>query len=177
MGTRTPMRRSAGEIRRPQGTGSLLVRRDRRGKETWYGKWWVGRRQTMRALGPRREPGEAVGLTRRQAEEQLRRLMGEERGRPVEERLTLEQVAERFLVHKETVGLRRSTVRRLRLQLPRPPDPLLRRPLRRRRHAGRGGGVHPRPAPPRTRRGRRSTTTSASSPPCTGTRSGAATHA
>ena len=105
------MRRAASELRRPQGTGCLLVRRDARGRETWYGKWWTGRRQTLRALGPRREPGEAVGLTRRQAEEELRRLMGEERGRPVEERLTLEQVGERFLVHKETVGLRRSTVR------------------------------------------------------------------
>jgi integrase len=52
-----------------------------------------------------------VGLTRRQAEEQLRRLRGEERGKPVEERLTLEQLGERFLVHKETAGLRRRTLR------------------------------------------------------------------
>lgn len=105
------VRRAATEVRRPQGTGSLLVRRDRTGRETWYGKWRVGNRQTMRALGPRRAPGEAVGLTRRQAEEQLRRLIGEERGRPLEERLTLAQLAERFLAHKETVGLRRSTLR------------------------------------------------------------------
>ena len=111
MGERGVMRRAASEVRRPQGTGSLLLRRDRRGRVTWYGKWWVGRRQTMRALGTRREPGDAVGLTRRQAEEQLRRLMGQDQGRPIEERLTLEQLAERFLAHKETIGLRRSTLR------------------------------------------------------------------
>src|SRR5262245_5270163 len=103
MGRGGPMRSAASEVRRPQGTGSLVVRRDGGGPETWYGKWWFGPRQTMRVLGPRRAPGEAVGLTRRQAEEKLRRLMGDEQGRPLEERLTLEQVADRFLDHKETI--------------------------------------------------------------------------
>jgi hypothetical protein len=105
------MRRAARAVRHPQGTGSLLVRRDRLGRETWYGKWRAGERQVMRRLGPRREPGESVGLTRRQAELELRRLMGEETGRPVEERLTLETLAPRYLAHKETIGLRRSTLR------------------------------------------------------------------
>src|SRR5690242_7962795 len=105
------MRRSATGVRRPQGTGSLLLRRDRAGRETWYGKWWAGERQVMRRLGPRREPGESVGLTRRGAELELRRLMGEETGRPVEERLNLETLAPRYLAHKETIGLRRSTLR------------------------------------------------------------------
>lgn len=105
------VRRAATHARRPQGTGSLLVRKDRRGRETWYGKWRVGDRQVMRSLGPRREPGDTVGFTRRQAETELRRLMGEESGRPVQERLTLEALAPRYLAHKETIGLRRSTVR------------------------------------------------------------------
>jgi integrase len=105
------MRRAARAVRRPQGTGSLLVRRDRPGRETWYGKWRAGERQVMRRLGPRREPGESVGLTRRQAEVELRRLMGEETGRPTQERLTLETLAPRYLAHKETIGLRRSTLR------------------------------------------------------------------
>src|SRR6476620_3424927 len=65
----------------------------------------------MRRLGLRREPGESVGLTRRAAELELRRLMGEETGRPVEERLNLETLAPRYLAHKETIGLRRSTLR------------------------------------------------------------------
>src|SRR3954447_24886409 len=61
------VRRAATQVRRSQGTGSLLVRKDGRGRETWYGKWRVGDRQVMRSLGPRREPGDNVGLTRRQA--------------------------------------------------------------------------------------------------------------
>jgi integrase len=89
----------------------LLVRRDRRGRETWYGKWRTGERQVMRALGPRRQPGDTLGLTRRQAELELRRLMGEETARPIVERLTLETLAPRYLAHKETIGLRRSTLR------------------------------------------------------------------
>ena len=105
------MRRSPTNVRRPQGTGSLLLRRDRAGRETWYGKWWAGERQVMRRLGLRREPGESVGLTRRGAELELRRLMGEETGRPTEERLNLETLAPRYLAHKETIGLRLSTLR------------------------------------------------------------------
>ena len=38
-------------------------------------------------------------------------MIGEETGRPVEERLTLESLAPRYLAHKEMIGLRRSTVR------------------------------------------------------------------
>jgi signal transduction histidine kinase len=64
-------------VRRPHGTGSLLVRSDRLGRETWYGKWRAGSRQVMRALGPRREPGGTVGLTRREAEAELRRGLAE----------------------------------------------------------------------------------------------------
>ncbi len=57
------------------------MRRDRVGRETWYGKWRVGERQVMRRLGLRREPGSSVGLTRTQAEAELRRLIAEENGR------------------------------------------------------------------------------------------------
>src|SRR5262249_53423802 len=55
--------------------------------------------------------GDSVGLTRRQAETELRRLMGEEQGRLLQERITLEALAPRYLAHKETIGLRGSTVR------------------------------------------------------------------
>src|SRR5688572_13718887 len=61
-------KRLAAGPRRPQGTGSLLLRTDRLGRETWYGKWRAGRVQRMQKLGSRREPGDTVGLTRREAE-------------------------------------------------------------------------------------------------------------
>src|SRR2546421_5567362 len=87
-------RRAASAARRPLGTGSLLVRTDSRGCKTWYGKWRAGERQRMRKLGPQREPGSAVGLTRTQAEAELRRLSGEEQERPVRERLNLAALGE-----------------------------------------------------------------------------------
>jgi hypothetical protein len=34
--------------RRSYGTGSLAVRRDARGRESWYGQWWAGTRRVTR---------------------------------------------------------------------------------------------------------------------------------
>src|SRR5262245_43078302 len=64
-----------GSPRRPAGTGSLFIRRDAAGRESWYGKWRGGGRQIKRKLGPRRQPGTSSGLTQRQAEAELRRIM------------------------------------------------------------------------------------------------------
>jgi hypothetical protein len=58
--------------RRPRGTGSLFIV-ERRGRRLWYAKWRRGGRQVKRSLGPVREPGGQVGLTRSQAEAELRR--------------------------------------------------------------------------------------------------------
>jgi integrase len=71
----------------------------------------------MRRLGPRRKPGESVGLTRTQAESELRRLIGEERCSTVEERLDLEGLAPRYLAHKEAQGLRRHTLKTYEMML------------------------------------------------------------
>jgi hypothetical protein len=40
-------RRAATAVKRPYGTGCLLLRRDRRGGETWYGKWWAAGRRCV----------------------------------------------------------------------------------------------------------------------------------
>ncbi len=70
---RTP---SSTAARRPRGTGSLFVKRDGAGRETWYGKWRVGDAQVKRRIGLRRVASTREGLTRAQAEAELRRLMG-----------------------------------------------------------------------------------------------------
>jgi hypothetical protein len=54
------MRRAATAVRRPRGTGSLLIRTDKAGRETWYGKYRVGPRQVMKRLGVRRRQNEAL---------------------------------------------------------------------------------------------------------------------
>ena len=69
------------------------------------------RRLECGSSGPQREPGSAVGLTRAQAEAELRRQSGEEQERPVRERLNLQALGERYLAHKETLGLRKSTLK------------------------------------------------------------------
>jgi hypothetical protein len=46
------------------GTGSLFLRTDRAGRESWYGKFRCGERQVKRKLGYRRVPGASQGLTR-----------------------------------------------------------------------------------------------------------------
>jgi integrase len=57
--------------RRPYGTGSLYVR-----GEVWYGHWRADDgRQVKRRIGPIRGEGSREGLTRRQAEAELRRLI------------------------------------------------------------------------------------------------------
>jgi integrase len=96
--------------RRSYGSGSLLVRADANGSETWYGLWRTDGRRVKRALGPKRAPGSRDGLTRRQAEAELRRRMGETTvviGRA--ERKTVAEAGERYLEHLATVKQRKRT--------------------------------------------------------------------
>lgn len=98
--------------RRAPGTGSILVRSDSAGRETFYGKWTTSTaRQVKRRIGPKRTPGSGDGLTRRQAEAKLRQLMAEVTAAPaVGERLTVEEVGARYRKHLERLGRKRSTI-------------------------------------------------------------------
>lgn len=97
--------------RRSYGTGSLIARADSAGRETWHGKWRANGRQMMRRIGPKRAAGSRDGLTRTQAEARLRQLIAESpAGRPASERLTLGEVAPRYLRYLKAKGRKRSTV-------------------------------------------------------------------
>lgn len=75
--------------RRSYGSGSLAVRADSAGVESWYGTWWADGRKVKRKLGPKRPAGSREGLTAAQAERELRRRIDSER--PVlHSRLTIE---------------------------------------------------------------------------------------
>ncbi len=56
--------------KRSYGSGSIFVIGG-----SWHARWWVGDRRVKRALGPVRQPGSRDGLTRTQAERELRRRM------------------------------------------------------------------------------------------------------
>ncbi len=96
--------------RRSYGSGSLTIRPDAHGVETWYGWWRVGDRRVKRALGPKRAPGSRDGLTRTQAEAELRRRM-QERAVVIgkAERKTVAQAGERYVEHLATVKQRKRT--------------------------------------------------------------------
>jgi integrase len=99
--------------RRSYGTGSLFEYRG-----AWYGKWRVGDRQVKRKIGHIRQPGSRDGLTRKQAEAELRRLMERVQFVAPAARLTVEEVGRRYLEHVEHVMVRKaSTVQDYRIIL------------------------------------------------------------
>src|SRR3954454_18618081 len=100
------------KTKRPRGTGSLAVRTDAAGRDTWYGRFWVNGRLAKRRLGRKRPPGEKVGMTRSQAEAALRRLMLETAAAPPgqSERLSIEEAGKRYIRHLEAIGRKRSTI-------------------------------------------------------------------
>jgi integrase len=91
--------------RRFYGTGSIHEHRG-----AWYGKWRVHGRQVKRKLGPIRKPGSRDGLTRKQAEARLRKLMGEAAPPPVAEAVTVREAGQRLIFHLEGRGRKLSTI-------------------------------------------------------------------
>ena len=96
--------------RRSYGTGSLYVRRDAAGRETWYGQWRVGAKLVKRRIGQRREAGTSNGLTKAQAERELRRKIDSERASASRERVTIAEAGERYIAHLTALGRKRATL-------------------------------------------------------------------
>ena len=91
--------------RRSYGSGSLFVHRG-----SWYAKWRIGPRQVKRKVGAKRRPGTREGLTKPQAEQELRRLMREVKATP-QERLTLREVGDAYIAHlRDFLGRKPSTL-------------------------------------------------------------------
>jgi len=98
--------------RRSYGTGSLIVRRDGNGRDTWHGKWRVNGRQVKRRIGAKRRPGERDGLTRAQAEEELRRLIGAAASAaPVTDRIDIEEAGRRYVSNMREAGRKPSSIK------------------------------------------------------------------
>ena len=96
--------------RRSRGTGSLSVRRDARGLDSWYGQWWVGGRRVTRKLGPKRESGARRGLTRSQAERELQRQIDRQVAASIDPHATVQEVGVRLIDHLASLGRKRSTL-------------------------------------------------------------------
>jgi integrase len=98
------------KARRSYGTGSLYVHTGKTGGKSWYGRWYSGGKRARRVIGPKREPGSPDGLTRAEAEAELRRLMHDARAAQDRASLTVAVVSERLLHHLETVGRKPTTL-------------------------------------------------------------------
>jgi integrase len=96
--------------RRSYGTGSLYVRQDGNRRETWYARWRHGSRRVNRRVGPKREKGSSEGLTRSQAERELRRLIDQETDVATRVGMGLVKAAERYINHVEMRGAKKATV-------------------------------------------------------------------
>jgi integrase len=97
--------------RRSYGTGRLFVRTAANGGETYYGSWYCNGRRVMRRLGPRRETGERHGLTRAQAEAELRRLMALVQPEGTSARtMTVADLSTAYRAHLEALGRKRTTI-------------------------------------------------------------------
>ena len=98
-------------VRRPYGAGALYLRSDLAGRETWYGKWRRDGVQVKRKIGAKRTEGERDGLTRRQAEAELRRLIVEVKPTRVSgDALTMAELGRRYIAHIERQGRKKATV-------------------------------------------------------------------
>ena len=96
--------------RRGYGSGSLITVTDAVGRGHWYGTWYASGRKIKRKLGPKRTAGSHDGLTRTQAEARLRELMGRTSVRATGERLTVVEVAARYVAQAQRRGRKPSTI-------------------------------------------------------------------
>ena len=96
--------------RRSYGTGALFEKADSAGRVSYYGKWRHNGTQVKRRIGPKRVEGARDGLTRRAAEAELRRLIGEVRPTvAASEALTVGEVGRRYVTYLERMGRKLST--------------------------------------------------------------------
>ena len=91
--------------RRSYGTGTLYVKAG-----AYYGRWRIGDRRVNRRLGPVRQPGSREGLTRAQAEAQLRRQTEQVTVATSFERVTVADAGERLASQQEIRGRKPATI-------------------------------------------------------------------
>jgi integrase len=97
--------------RRSYGSGRLFEVADRAGRVSWYGSWWSGSTRVKRKIAVKRTPGTADGLTRAQAEKELRKRIERDVIVASAARRTLGEAGSAYVDHLEHVMERkRSTI-------------------------------------------------------------------
>jgi integrase len=97
--------------RRSYGSGRLFEVADAAGRVSWYGSWWSNGTRVKRKIGVKRTPGSADGLTRAQAERELRKRIERDVIVPTASRRTLGQAGDSYVDHLEhVIERKRSTI-------------------------------------------------------------------
>jgi integrase len=97
--------------RRARGTGSIVRRRQRSGAVILWGKFSAHGEQRWVKLGLAREPGSKLGLTKAQAEAELRRAFeAASLEQPIRERLGIKEAGERHIDRLESLGRKKTTI-------------------------------------------------------------------
>jgi hypothetical protein len=96
--------------RRSYGTGTLYHRADAQGRQWWYGRWHNGTSRPNRKIGSIRTRGGEEGLTRREAEQALRKLIESEQPKLADTKVTVAEAGDLLLRHLEAKGLKPTTL-------------------------------------------------------------------
>lgn len=81
------------------------------GTEAYYGRWWIGQRQVKRKIGPKRAPSSRTGLTRTQAEAELRRqIEATTASAAVGDRLTITEATGEYIADARRRGRKATTL-------------------------------------------------------------------
>lgn len=94
----------------PHGTGTLYVQARANGREHWYGRWYLGQRRVNRCLGPKLRRGTGEGLSRTQAEAELRRRIVRERPPEPGASVSFASTTELMLRELESLGRKATTL-------------------------------------------------------------------
>jgi integrase len=96
--------------RRSNGAGSLLLQARADGQPVWYGRWHASGRRLNRRIGLKRQRGSDRGLTRTEAETELRRMIAIERPPPPEAIVPFSAAAAHMLRHLQALERKRTTL-------------------------------------------------------------------
>lgn len=105
-----PPEKALAQRRRSNGTGTLHVQTCANGRQCWYGRWYAGPQRRNRRIGLKRKRGTGRGMTKVEAEAELRRMMLADRPPQLGDEITFAMAAELMLRELEEIGRKQSTL-------------------------------------------------------------------
>lgn len=96
--------------RRSHGTGTLHVQTRANGRQLWFGRWYAGHLRRNRRIGLKRKRGTGRGMTKVEAEAELRRMMLADRPPQLGDEISFEVAAELMLRELEEIGRKQTTL-------------------------------------------------------------------